>query len=137
MATASNILKTTKHLPEAVVCHALCGAVGEAATHNILTMMRMDTDLPSWEDIMAKPTTCDVPKNAASTCMLVLKAVQRVDKVNLKTWMVYMKRMSKEAQGLFARSLVSPKSPKKDMALNHSEFSIWCYEQNYIFASGK
>lgn len=137
LANASNIYKQTRHLGNDVMAHALAGTVGKAAMHHILTMATLDMELPSWEAILNDPENTPVSTNAAAACLLVMKAVQRVEKETMGAWMTYLKRMTKETQGLFARSIVSSNCPKAGMASNQREFTQWVVKNGYLFKRNK
>ena len=66
--------------------------------------------------------------------MLVAKAVQRIEKVSIDAWMDFLPRISKEAQGLFARSVMSDKCPKRTVAATNPKFAKWAADNNYLFA---
>ena len=116
-----------------VLAHTLAGTVGEAAMNNILTMVTLDQQLPSWAELIAEPAKTKVPSGAAGKCLLVMKAVQRVDAENFADWMIYLERMSKESQGLFARSIMSNKCTKRKLAATTKEFIKWATQNHYLF----
>jgi hypothetical protein len=134
MERASYVYEKTRILGDDVMCHALAGTVGEKAMHNILTMDKLDSQLTSWDDLIKSPETATVPSSAAASCMLVSKAVQRIDKDSISAWMTFLNRIPKEAQGLFARSVMSDKCPKRDVAARNTEFAIWAAANNFLFA---
>jgi hypothetical protein len=134
MERASHIYERTRILGDAVMCHALAGTVGEKAMHNILTMDKLDTQLTPWDELVKSPETATVPSSAAASCMLVSKAVQRIERDTVQAWMKFMNRMPKEAQGLFARSVMSDKCPKRDVAARNTEFAVWAASNNFLFA---
>jgi hypothetical protein len=133
LVTASHIYKGAKDLGTEVLCHTLAGTVGEAAMNNILTMVTLDQQLPSWAEIIADPHKTKVPTGAAGKCLLVMKAVQRVDAECFEAWMIYQNRMSKEAQGLFARSIMSNKCPKRKLATTVRPFILWATSNHFLF----
>jgi hypothetical protein len=134
MTNASVIYERTRILGDSVMCHALAGTVGEPAMQNILTMDKMDQQLPMWDEIVKSPETVTVPTSAAAACMLVSKAVQRIEAANINAWMKYLTRMAKEAQGLFARSVMSETCPKRNVAARNAEFAKWAADNNFLFA---
>lgn len=134
MERASHIYERTRILGDEVMCHALAGTVGEKAMHNILTMDKLDTQLTPWDELVKSPETATVPSSAAAACMLVSKAVQRIERDSVQAWMKFMVRMPKEAQGLFARSVMSDKCPKRDVAARNTEFAVWAADNNFLFA---
>ena len=134
MERAAYVYERTRILGDAVMCHALAGTVGESAMHNILTMDKMDSQLTPWDELIAAPETATVPTSAAATCMLVAKAVHRIENSNIVAWMKFLHRIPKEAQGLFARSVMSDKCPKRLVAARNTEFALWASANNFMFA---
>lgn len=132
MEKASDILKATEHLPDDVRIHALMGVVGEAAAMDILTLVKLNEDLPTWEAVINNPTGAKLPKGAAASCMMVAKAVQRVERETFDDWMVYVQRLGKEVQALFARSVM--RSAKVGIATTHREFSKWAAANSFLFS---
>jgi hypothetical protein len=135
MERASHIYERARILGDDVLCHALAGTVGEKAMHNILTMDKMDSQLTAWDDLIKSPETAIVPTSAAASCMLVTKAVQRIDKTSINAWMKFMNRLPKEAQGLFARSVMSETCPKRPIATSCADFAVWAAQNNFLFAT--
>lgn len=134
MERAAYVYERTRILGDDVMCHALAGTVGEAAMHNILTMDKMDSQLTPWDELIKSPETAAVPTSAAATCMLVAKAVHRIENSNIVAWMKFLHRIPKEAQGLFARSVMSDKCPKRLVAARNTEFALWASANNFMFA---
>jgi hypothetical protein len=134
MERASYIYERTRILGDDVMCHALAGTIGEKAMHNILTMDKMDSQLTSWDELIKSPETAIVPTSAAASCMLVTKAVNRIYESNIIAWMKFMHLLPKEAQGLFARSVMSDKCPKRLVAARNTDFAVWAADNNFLFA---
>jgi hypothetical protein len=134
MEKASYVYERTRILGDDVMCHALAGTVGEKAMHNILTMDKFDQQLTSWDDLIKSPDTATVPTSAAAACMLVAKAVHRIDASCINAWMKFMERLPKEAQGLFARSVMSDKCPKRNVVAHNVQFAQWAAANNFLFA---
>ena len=134
MEKASYVYEETRILGDDVMCHALAGTVGAPAMNLILTMDKMDRQLPDWDDLIKNPDTATVPSSAAAACMLVAKAVRRIDAASIKSWVQYAKRLSNEAQGLFARSVMLKTCPTRSIATSNREFATWAAENNWAFA---
>jgi hypothetical protein len=132
MEKASNILKDAKGLPDDVISHALIGTIGTRATYDMMAMVRLAQDLPDWDSIIKSPDTTKVPDSPSAVCMLVYSAVQRIEKDNVNAWVKYMSRISKEAQGLFATSVMRTK--KASTVGTSKEFIKWATDNNYLFA---
>jgi len=129
---ASDILKSTEHLSDEVRIHALMGTVGEAAAMDILTLVKLDEELPTWEQVIKNPDVAKVPKGAAASCMVISKVIQRVEREDFDRAFTYINRLSKEAQALFARSIM--RSQKLGIATTNTEFSAWAARNSYLFS---
>jgi hypothetical protein len=132
MEKASDILKATKHLDENIVGASLVGTIGKRATYDMMAMVKLANDIPSWDTIMANPDKAQVPESPAAVCMLVYSAVQRIEKDNINKWVKYMNRLAKEAQGLFATSVM--RTSKASTVGTSTEFIKWATANNYLFA---
>jgi alkaline phosphatase D len=130
---ASNIIKQTRHLPETVLFAALCGTIGAPAASDMLAVLRLDAELPSWKEIIADPNTAKAPTNGAALAMLIYRAIVRVDVDSFDNWLTYLGRLSREAQALFARQIMTPSSGKLKLAATNREMVKLCSELNYLF----
>lgn len=128
---ASDILKATEALPDDVRVHALMGVVGEAAAMDILTLVKLNDTLPTWEQVVSNPDGAKLPKGAAACCMMIGKAVQRVERDTFDDWMTFVQRMGKEVQALWARSVM--RSPKVSIATTHRGFAEWAAANSFLF----
>jgi hypothetical protein len=134
MDKASQLLSATKGMSETVISHALIGTIGKRATYDMMAMVRLAQDLPDWDSILKDPKKTHVPDSPSAVCMLVYSAVQRVEKDSMGKWMEYLNRLGKEAQGLFATSVMRTK--KASTAGTNQEFIKWATANNYLFARG-
>jgi len=134
---ASDVLHRTMMLGDDVMCHALMGTVGDKAMHNILTMVKLDNQLVSWDELVKDPQGVTIPTSAAAACMLVTKAVQRIEKTTMDAFMDFLPRLTKEAQGLFARTVMAKDCPKQNVAATNPKFAKWAADNNYLFAKQK
>lgn len=128
---SSDVIKATRSLPDDVRIHALCGLIGEAAAMDMMTMVKLDADLPTWERIMSDPSNAPIPKSGVASCMIVAKAAMRIDKECFGKWMEYLDRMPKEAQALFARTIM--RGDKKGLAATFGPFTDWARQNMYLF----
>jgi len=129
---SSNIIKKTHGMSEDVIGCAIKGTIGARACYDMLNVVKLSADLPSWDSIMADPMKAQIPESPAAICMLVYSAVQRVEKDTINKWIKYMGRISKEAQGLFATSVM--RTQKKSVVGTSTEFVKWATANNYLFA---
>jgi hypothetical protein len=105
--------------------------------HNILTMVKLDNQLVSWDELIKDPLNVTIPTSAAAACMLVTKAVQRIEKTTMDAFMDFLPRLTKEAQGLFARTVMAKDCPKQNVAATNPKFAKWAADNNYLFAKQK
>lgn len=132
---ASNIIKSTRNLPETVLFSALAGTIGAPAAADMLAVLRLDAELPSWKDIITNPETAKAPTNGAALAMLIYRAIVRVDEKSFDNWLVYLGRLSREAQALFARQVMTPSSGKLKLAATNRKFVELAGELGYLFKS--
>lgn len=132
MHKASDILHATESYSDDIRIHALMGVIGEAAATVMMTVCRLNDDLPVWERVIADPKNTPVPKSGVSCCMLVAKAAMRVERESFDAWLEYAARLPKETQALFARTIM--RSDKKSLAATHKTFVSWASENMYLFA---
>lgn len=130
---ASDILKKCRDVPEPVLYHLLAGVVGERFTADMMNILKLANTMPSWAEIINNPITTAIPHNGASVCLIISKALSNVEGTTFANWMQYMARLPKEAQALFAMSVMSSKSPKRSIAVTNREFTEWAISNGYLF----
>ena len=131
LTKASHILQSTEHLPDDVRIHALMGMVGEAAAMNVMTLNRLNEDIPAYERVLADPDNCPLPKSGVSSVMMVAKMAMRVEDDTMSKCMTYVERLPKETQALFARTLT--RSPKRKVAASNRAYIEWASKNMYLF----
>ena len=129
---ASDIIKKSKGLGLNIMAHALKGTIGNRATYDMLSIIQLNDELPTWEAIMETPTKTPIPKSPSAVCMLVYSAIQRIEKEDISKWMQYCERLSKEAQGLFATAVM--RTSKRTIIGTNQGFIKWATANNYLFA---
>jgi len=130
---ASDILKRCREMPEEVLTHALFGVIGERATMDMMNILKLDNTMPAWSEIVNKPDTTIVPPNGAAVCLVVSKALSNVEPTTFDSWMTYLSRLPREAQALFAMSVMSANSPKRSIAVTNRKFTEYAVENGYLF----
>lgn len=133
LEAASTILKRCRHLSEDVLYHALIGVIGERATMDMMNILKLDNTMPTFKEIVAKPLTAIVPTNGASVCLVVSKIMCNATKETFDNVMVYIERLPKEAQALFAMSVMSSKSPQRLEVVKNKPFTQWCVKNGWMF----
>jgi energy-coupling factor transporter ATP-binding protein EcfA2 len=131
---ASDILKKCRDVPEPVLYHLLAGVVGERFTADMMNILKLDNTMPAWSEIINKPDTTIVPPNGAAICLVVSKALSNVATDTFDSWMTYLNRLPREAQALFAMSVMSANSPKRSVAVTNRKFTEYAVENGYLFS---
>jgi len=130
---ASDILKKCRDMPEDVLTHALFGVIGPRATMDMMNIIKLDSTMPSWAEIINKPHDAMVPTNGAATCLIISKALTNVDINTFDAWMQYASRLTREARALFAMGVMQANSPKRSIAVTNKQFTQYAVSQGYLF----
>jgi hypothetical protein len=137
LEAASDILKVRDRMDDQTVTGALMGTIGDRGAMDLMAFVRMADQLPSLESIRKTPETAKVPTSAAAVCMVVYRTLAAMDRELLNPWMIYMDRLDKEAQGMFANGVRSPKYGKQAMVMTNTAFTQWARNNGYLFAADK
>jgi hypothetical protein len=128
---ASYIAKRRDKLGDALTISMLSGVIGESAARDMQAFFTVVDKLPTWEAIMASPSTAKLPDDTIARCICVFSAISRVQKDTLSKWMTYVQRMDKEWQALFAKSVM--KSDKQSFCVMNREFKDWALANEWLF----
>ena len=137
LETASDWLKHRDILDDQTVTAALIGSIGERAAMDLMAFVRLADQLPSLESIKKDPMHAKVPESDAAVCMVVYRTLSVIERDWMDSWMTYMERLDKEAQGLFANGVRSPKYSKQSIVMTNKLFTSWALKNNYLFSADK
>jgi hypothetical protein len=129
----STMLHLAGDLPEHVKIHAGAGLVGDRAAADIMSIDALYNQLATWEDIMRDPAGARLPESPGAQCLFVYSAIQRVEEDTVAPLMKYVKRMSREAQALFATTAVN--TTKADVVMGNRTFFEWAEENMWQYAA--
>lgn len=131
---ASDILYAAEAagLSDAVLIHALMGVVGEAAAMDIVNIKSLDDALPAWDRVMTDPENCPLPKGGVASVLLATKALHRVERETVDSWMTYLKRLPAEVVALFMRNAVRSKD-KNSIYITNRKFVELNTEKSFLF----
>ena len=135
LEAASDILKRRAGIDDQTVTAALMGTIGDRAAMDMMAFVKLADQLPSLDSIKKNPATAMIPTSAAAVCMVVYRTLASLEKDWLDAWLDYMVRLDKEAQGLFANGVRSPKYSKQAMVMTNKKFTAWAMQNNYLFAA--
>lgn len=134
---ASDLLKLRGTLDHDTLSGALIGTIGAAAAMDMMAFVSLADQLPTLEAIKTDPTNAKVPDNASATCMVVFRLLATLDRGCANSYMTYLVRLSKEAQGMFANGVRSADYKQGDVLTTNKLFTQWCMENAYMFSADK
>ena len=137
LEAASDILKLRDFMDDQSVTAALMGTIGDRAAMDMMAYVRLADDLPKLTQIKSDPENAPVPQSVAAQCMVVYRTLSSIERDWLDAWMVYLNRMPKECQGMFANGVRTPNYSKQGVVMTHKGFTDWARSHAYLFASDK
>lgn len=131
---ASDIIKAgAGKLDNHTLTAALIGTIGARGAMDLMSHLKLSSQLPTLDAIKADPTGAMVPTNASATCMVVFRSLMQLERDWCDAWMTYMCRLSKEAQALFVNQANQPTYEHRSMIAQNKQFTDWCLNNNYMF----
>ncbi len=137
LEAASDWLKQREQFDDQTLTSLLMGTIGERGAMDLMAFVKLADQLPSLESIKQDPKNAKVPDSASAVCMVVYRTLSTLDKDWMDAWMDYMVRLDKEAQGMFANGVRTPKYSKQSLVMTNKKFTQWAMDNNYMFASDK
>ena len=137
LEAASDWLKERDHMDQQSLTAALMGTVGERAAMDLMAFVSLADQLPSLKSIKENPETAVVPTSAAAVCMVVYRTLASIEADWLDNWMIYLAKLDKEAQGLFANGVRAPRYAKQGLVMTNKRFTQWARVHGYLFAADK
>jgi len=134
---ASDFLKLRDKLSDNVLYAALMGTIGVRGALDLMAFVQLFDQLPSIDSIKNDPANALVPNSASAVCMVVYKILGSLDRQLLDSWMTYSKRLSSEAQAMFAQSAMHAEYPHLDMVTQNIHFTQYAIDNNFIFQADK
>jgi hypothetical protein len=129
---ASHIAKRRAELGDSLTISMLTGTIGESASRDMQAFFTVVDKLPTWDAILASPSTAKMPLDTVAKCILVFGAITRVEKDSLPKWMTYLQRMDMEWQALFATSVMKSQA-KQAFCVMNKEFKDWALKNQWLF----
>jgi hypothetical protein len=125
IAQASNIVRQRDVLGVDATLTALIGTIGEAGARDMDAMLNISDQLPSFESVVANPSTAKLPEGVGAMFIMVFMLAGRVKADSMEAVMVYMERIANisfEAHSLFLTT-VSSNPAKLTFAVMNREFT--------------
>ena len=137
LEAASDWLKTREHFDDQTLTGLLMGTIGERGAMDLMAFVKLSDQLPSLQSIKDEPNTAKVPDSAAAVCMVVYRTLSTIGGDWIDSWMDYMVRLDKEAQGMFANGCSAEKYAHRKVVMTNKKFTQWAMDNNYMFAADK
>lgn len=135
---ASNIIKAASgRVGDNVLTSALIGTIGARAAMDLMSFVTLAHDMPTHISVKETPETAKIPTAAAAVCMVVYRALATLEPDWIDNWMIYLNRLSPEAQGLFANGVRVRGYGKQSMVMLNASFTNWIARCSYMFGTDK
>ena len=126
---ASVIVDNRDKLGDNATQVALSGTIGASASADMSAFLRLEKELPTFEDILKEPEKANMPDSISAQLMLMFQAVDKIkQQSDLTAFMKYIKRISSsEIQAIFFTMLMRNSKSVK-IARGNKEISDWAVE---------
>lgn len=134
---ASHWLWAKDRLSKNALKSNLIGTIGARGGADLDAYIELVDQLPKQDEIKTSPEQAKIPSSASGVVMTVYRALATMNKDFIDPWMVYLNRLDKEAQALFAMQVRNPKYQKQAMVMGNKSFTKWCIDNNFMFSADK
>ena len=137
LESSSDIL-TERHLfDDHSLTALLIGTIGDRGALDMMAFVKLADQLPSLQSIKDDPLNAKVPDSASAVCMTVFRALGAMNREWVDNWVIYMERLDKSAQGLFANGVRANTYAHRSIVMQSENFTAWAMKNNYMFAADK
>ena len=126
---ASVIVSNRDKLGDNATMVALAGTIGQSASADMSAFLRLEKELPTFDDILKEPESTQVPESISAQLMLMFQAVDKIkQQSDLTAFMKYINRIrSSEIQAIFFTMMMrNTKSVK--IARGNKEIADWAVD---------
>lgn len=134
---ASDWLWCRDEMDDHSLTSCLIGTIGARGAMDLMGYVALADKMPKLQDIKDDPRNALVPDTAAGVCMVVFRTLGALEKDWIDAWMVYLERLSVEAQGMFVNGVRSPKYHKQAVVMTNKKFTEWAMKHNFLFSADK
>ena len=126
---ASVIVSNRDKLGDNATMVALAGTIGQSASADMSAFLRLEKELPTFDDILKEPESTQVPESISAQLMLMFQAVDKVkQQSDLTAFMKFVNRMaSNEIQAIFFTMMMKNSRTVK-IARGNKEISEWAVD---------
>ena len=137
LEASSDILKQRHLFDDHSLTALLIGTIGDRGALDMMAFVKLADQLPSLQSIKDDPLNAKVPDSASAVCMTVFRALGAMNREWVDNWMIYMERLDKSAQGLFAMGVRANAYAHRSVVMQSDNFTTWAMKNNYMFAADK
>ena len=99
----------------------IAGNIGVRAAFDLMAFIQLADKMPAWTTIINSPEHASVCENSpAAMCLTMFSCVAKVEKHTLDAVLIYIQRLPKEVQCMFAKQLLKVKAKSAYAALNRN-----------------
>lgn len=136
LVMADNLLKHmvpegSPYPEHASAIELVSGLIGKGAAAQMFAFIRLDHQMPKYEDIVRAPKTTPIPDTADARMLITHTLASRVTMDDCSPVVTYMERVPKEFSVSFARA-VARRAPD---LINHDAFGEWCDNNASLLAA--
>tara|TARA_R100001126_G_scaffold100864_1_gene79915 strand:+ start:1759 stop:2817 length:1059 start_codon:yes stop_codon:yes gene_type:complete len=126
---ASVIVSNRDKLGDNATMVALAGTIGQSASADMSAFLRLEKELPTFDDILKEPESTQVPESISAQLMLMFQAVDKIkQQSDLTAFMKFVNRMaSNEIQAIFFTMMMKNSRTVK-IARGNKEISEWAVD---------
>jgi hypothetical protein len=126
---ASVIVSNRDKLGDNATMVALAGTIGQSASADMSAFLRLEKELPTFDNILKEPESTQVPESISAQLMLMFQAVDKIkQQSDLTAFMKFVNRMaSNEIQAIFFTMMMKNSRTVK-IARGNKEISDWAVD---------
>ena len=130
---ASVIINNRDKLGDNATMVALSGTIGKSASADMSAFLRLEKELPTFDEILKNPKTTNIPESISAQLLLMFQAVEKIkNQSSLTAFMNFLTRMpSSEIQAIFFTMALSNTNLRK-IARGNKEITSWATTNFYI-----
>ena len=133
----SDLLYLRDQMDETTLRAAMAGTFGVRAAGDILSYIKIADDMPSAEEIKENPKTAKVPSSAPAVCMLIMRALNTLDRSWINAWMDYMVRLDAPEQAIFVHAAKQPKYKHHELVMTNKKYTEWALKNQHLSQADK
>lgn len=109
----------------------LAGMIGEGAAAQFASFIRLDIEMPSYEDIVAAPSKVKVPGKPDAAMLVCYNLANRITKADATAVVEYVMRLPAEFSVIFAKAAIA----REPTLLSTAGFMRWVKENASLMAA--